>query len=157
MTLHVRLASEQGLGDGQASVRSSICLSHRRTVATTAGGFAASRRYRSTAAGAVQQAPALSSKCGQRHDESRRRRLNKVLFKSVVRYYFTSLCSNLCINFLDNFVFWCFENNKRAYVPGEQTSRCSRRRYRGAIVRRGAKFMTLVALTNSHTLVDCLQ
>jgi len=53
----------------------------------------------------VQQAPALSSKCGQRHDESRRRRLNKVLFKSVVRYYFTSLCSNFCINFLDNFVF----------------------------------------------------
>ena len=35
------------------------------------------------AAGAVLQAPALSSKCGQRHAEIRRRRLYKNLFKSV--------------------------------------------------------------------------
>ena len=42
--------------------------------------FAAERpggtRYRSPAAGAVQQAPPLSSTCGQRHVDSRRRRLD---------------------------------------------------------------------------------
>ena len=59
--------------------RPSVCLSRQSTAATVAGGFAAERpagrRYRSTAAGAVLQAPALSSKSGQRHLEIRRRRL----------------------------------------------------------------------------------
>ena len=71
-----------------SSVRRSVRLSVRRsTIATSDGAFAAERpagrRYRSTAAChcAVLQAPELSSKCGQRHVESRRRRrLNTDLF-----------------------------------------------------------------------------
>ena len=61
-------------------------MSHRLTAAAAAGGFAADRRagrrYRSIAAGAVLQAPALSSKCGQRHVESRGTRLNTDLINS---------------------------------------------------------------------------
>jgi len=52
--------------------------------ATAAGGIAAehpmSRRYRQIAVGAILQAPALSSKRGLRHVESRWRRLNTDLF-----------------------------------------------------------------------------
>jgi len=70
--------AEQSLCNGRASVRLPVCLSHRSTAATEAGGFAAerspvSRRYRSTAAGAMQQVPALRSECGQCHVDSRRR------------------------------------------------------------------------------------
>jgi len=47
-------------------------------------GFAAERpagrRYRSIAAGTVQQAPELRSKCGQCHADSQRRRLHMDLF-----------------------------------------------------------------------------
>ena len=67
----------------------SVCLSHRSTAATAAGGFAAERhagrRYRSIAAGTVLQATALSSKCEQCLVESRRRRLNTKLF--TLRYF----------------------------------------------------------------------
>jgi len=66
--------------------RVSVCLSRRSTAAAACGGFAAERRagrrYRSTAAGAVQQAPALSSKCGQPHVGSRLGRLNTDLLYS---------------------------------------------------------------------------
>ena len=62
-------------------VRPSIRLS----VPSTAGGFAAEcparRRYRSIAAGAVLQAPALSIKCGWLLVERRRRRLVNLLIK----------------------------------------------------------------------------
>ena len=47
---------------------SSVCLFHRSTAATAAGRLAVERstgrRRRPTAAGAVLEAPALSSKCG---------------------------------------------------------------------------------------------
>jgi len=65
--------AEQGLCNGLASVRPSVCLSHRLTAATAGGGFAAEhpvgRRYRSIAAGALV-APCCtqrrrSSKCGK--------------------------------------------------------------------------------------------
>jgi len=62
----------QGLCNGQMSDRPSVRLSHRSAGASAASEFAADRpagrRYRSIAAGcaagAVQQVPALSSKCG---------------------------------------------------------------------------------------------
>jgi len=51
----------------QRSVRPSVCLSHRSTAATAAGGFAAERpvgrTYRSTAAGAVMQRPVRVASC----------------------------------------------------------------------------------------------
>ena len=50
----------------------------RRDCSTAAG---TSRRYRSTAAGAEQQAPALSSKRTPRHVDSRRRKLNTNEFR----------------------------------------------------------------------------
>jgi len=66
----------------QSGVRLSVRLSHLSTAATSTDGFAAEctagRRYRSIAAGAVLQA--LSSKCGQRRVESRRRRFNTDVF-----------------------------------------------------------------------------
>jgi len=62
--------AQQGLCNDRASVSRSVylsvCLSHRSTAATATGGFAAERstgrRYRSTAASAVLQEPALSSR-----------------------------------------------------------------------------------------------
>jgi len=66
----------------QSGVRLSVRLSHLSTAATSTDGFAAEcpavRRYRSIAAGAVLQA--LSSRCGQRRVESRRRRFNTDVF-----------------------------------------------------------------------------
>jgi len=56
----------------------SVRLSYQSNAAAACGGFAAERRthkrYRSTAPGAQQQqrrSPALSSKCGQCHVDSR--------------------------------------------------------------------------------------
>jgi len=55
-------------------------VSHQSTAEAAASGFAAEHpagsRYQQLAAGAVLQALVLSSKCGQHHTESRRRRLN---------------------------------------------------------------------------------
>ena len=51
------------------TVRPSVCLTDRHE---PVGLLPSARRYRSTTAGAVQQAPALSSKCGQCHVDSRR-------------------------------------------------------------------------------------
>jgi len=61
--------AQQGVCNGRVSVCLSVFpsvrLSHRSTTAAACGGFAAERhvgrRYRSTAAGAVQQTPALGS------------------------------------------------------------------------------------------------
>jgi len=65
----------------------SICVSHRSTAATAVGGFAAKRpvdrRYWWIPAGDLLQALALSSNCGQRLVESRRRRLNTDLLVMV--------------------------------------------------------------------------
>jgi len=62
--------------------RSSVHLSHQSTAATAAGEL-----YRQaiswTAAGAVQQAPTLGSKCGWLHVDSQCRRLNTDLFLKV--------------------------------------------------------------------------
>ena len=71
----------QGLCNGRTSVRLSVCLSRRSTASAASGGRGDAAAVISIdscgrAVGAVQQAPALSSKCGQRHVESRRRRLN---------------------------------------------------------------------------------
>ena len=60
----------------RSSVRLSICLSNRSTATAACGGFAAER----PAAGDIDRQSALSSKCGQRHVDSRRRRLNRNLF-----------------------------------------------------------------------------
>ena len=51
-------------------------MPHRETAKEAAGRFAADRVSCGHAAGAVHQAPVLSSKCGQRHVDSRRKRLN---------------------------------------------------------------------------------
>jgi len=66
LTLPVWYA-EQDLCNGRASVRLTVCLSHRSTAAAASlllsdncGG----------AASAVQQEPALSIKCGQRHGDN---------------------------------------------------------------------------------------
>jgi len=56
------------------SVRPYGCLSHRSTAA------AARLQHARRATSAVQQAPTLSSKCGQRHVASWRRKLNTDLF-----------------------------------------------------------------------------
>jgi len=56
------------------SVRPSVRLSHRSTAA------AARLQQARRATSAVQQAPTLSSKCGQRHVASWRRKLNTDLF-----------------------------------------------------------------------------
>ena len=88
-----------------ATVEESVRPSHQSTATTVASGFAerpASRRYRSTAAGAALQAPALSSKCGQRHAESRRRRLNTNLFCQQIDMV-TSACEILYDNALYKF------------------------------------------------------
>ena len=65
----------------------SICVSHRSTAATAVGGFAAKRpvdrRYWWIPAGDLLQALTLSSNCGQRLVESRRRRLNTDLLVMV--------------------------------------------------------------------------
>jgi len=87
---------------GRPSVRPSVRLSHRSTAATAAGGFAAVRRagvrYRSTAEGAMLQVPALSSKCGQHHVESRRRRHNtNLLIWPKVAFALSLLCIALHI------------------------------------------------------------
>jgi len=62
------------------SVCPSVFLIDRQQLRRAAGlllsALQAGDRYRSTAAGAVQPTSALSSKCGQRHFDSRRRRLN---------------------------------------------------------------------------------
>jgi len=66
--------------NGRVSVR----LSHRSIAPAVCGGFGVehhvgrriNRQMRERAAGAVQQGPALSSNCGQRHVHSRRRKLN---------------------------------------------------------------------------------
>ena len=73
--------------------RPSVCLSHRSTVAAAAGGFAAERP---AAAGDVQQVPALSGKCGQRHIDSQRRRLNTVVIEKLVDL---ALFSIVVVNF----------------------------------------------------------
>ena len=82
LTLPVQYA-EHGVRNARAPVRLSVCVSRLSTAATVAGGFAAERpaggRYRSPTAFAVQQVPALSSTCGQRHVESRRRRLKRLV------------------------------------------------------------------------------
>ena len=77
--------AEQGLCNGRSSVCLSVCpcacLSRQPTAATAAFGCVVSTlpmRYRLTAAGST--APALSSKCGQRHVRSRQKRLNTDLF-----------------------------------------------------------------------------
>jgi len=89
-----------------ATVEEAVRPSHQSTATTVASGFAAerpaSRRYRSTAAGAALQAPALSSKCGQRHAESRRRRLNTNLFCQQIDMV-TSACEILYDNTLYKF------------------------------------------------------
>ena len=83
--------------NGQASLRLSVesvrlYVTYRSTTATAAGGFAAERpagrRYQSTAAGAVLQAPALSSKFGQRYVANRRRRLNTDLLLDAYNIVF---------------------------------------------------------------------
>ena len=80
LTEAARIIRAAGFTNGRASVCPSVRLSRQSTAATAAGGFAAERRagrrYRSVAAGAVLQAPALSSKCGHRRVESQRRRIN---------------------------------------------------------------------------------
>ena len=74
-----------------------VCLSHRSTTAISAGGRAGLllivRRQEISidncgrAAGVVQHAPTISSKCGQHHVDSRRRRLNIELFITPVRQH----------------------------------------------------------------------
>jgi len=62
-TLHQKTGRSSQILDSWSRVLSTLS-----TAATAASGFVAERSagkiYRSTAAGAVQQAPALSSKCG---------------------------------------------------------------------------------------------
>ena len=74
----------------QLSVRPFVCLSHRSTAAAACGGFVAERpacrRYRSTAV------PALSSKRGQCHVDSRGTMLNTGLLHTQ------SQCRLLCVH-----------------------------------------------------------
>ena len=60
-----RAAAKRALPRCRLSVRPSVRLSHRSAAATAADGFAAERqsgrRYRSMAAGALQQAPCSTS------------------------------------------------------------------------------------------------
>jgi len=72
---------------GSMQRRTSVCLSHRSTAATAAGGLAAERpadrKYRSIAAGTLSHAVVWALCCRRRHSaantghvESRRKRLN---------------------------------------------------------------------------------
>jgi len=83
----ISYAEEQGLCNSRESVPLSVPSIDSTTVV---GGFAAEhracRRYRSTAAGAVQQVPELRSKCRQCHIDSQRRRLNTDLLR-IQRIY----------------------------------------------------------------------
>ena len=108
-TLGSRTAKEQNRTDAEfiiwgagsmqrAFIRLSVCLSHLSAASRAAGGFTAEppagRRYRSIAASAAYSAAqthqqqrrrstALSSKCGQRHVYSRRRRLSRTAISSL--------------------------------------------------------------------------
>jgi len=64
------------------SVRPSVCLSHRSTAATPVGAFAAERLRTDDGVGERRAAgtPALGSRYGQCHVDSRRTRLNTDLF-----------------------------------------------------------------------------
>ena len=69
-------------------------------------GFAAERpagkRYRSIAAGTVQQVPELRSKCGQCHADSQRRRLHVDLFlRHVRRDFLMSTAGYLKLGFVE--------------------------------------------------------
>jgi len=107
----------QGLCNGRVSVRLSVCLSRRSTASAASGGRGDAAAVISIdscgrAVGAVQQAPALSSKCGQRHVESRQRRLDTDLVYTVSRVVFV------------------LSSVKRAFVLAEGLARRSRRRRR---------------------------
>jgi len=91
---------------GRTSVcrTSSASLSHRSTAATAVGGFVAERpagaRSIDSCAHRAAGAPALSSNCGQRHVESRRRRLNTDVFsvrKEQVRVYLPTYADNVAL------------------------------------------------------------
>ena len=82
-----------GAGSMKRSARPSVCLTDRHE---PVGLLPSARRYRSTTAGAVQQAPALSSKCGQCHVDSRRscfvnqRRLLATFYRPLGRNFRTN-------------------------------------------------------------------
>jgi len=84
LLLIISVHQVQGLRNGRSSFRPSARLSRRSTAATVAGGFAAERRRLQQISidswGAVLQAPALISKCGQHHVGSRWTRLNTDLY-----------------------------------------------------------------------------
>ena len=104
------------------SVRSSVSLSYRSTAAAALGGFAAERRagrrYRGTryrrrvaGAGAQQQrrrSTALSSKCGQRHADSRRRGLKRLRFAGFFCYTARSRGAEYCDERVRVSVTLCF-------------------------------------------------
>ena len=70
------MRSRINVTDERPSVRLSVCLSRLSTMHASAAGLLlrAIERCRRHAAGAVLQQPALSSKCGQRLVDHRRRR-----------------------------------------------------------------------------------
>ena len=84
LLLIISVHQVQGLRNGRSSFRPSARLSRRSTAATVAVGFAAERRRLQQISidswGAVLQAPALISKCGQHHVGSRWTRLNTDLY-----------------------------------------------------------------------------
>ena len=76
LTMPAYCAWEAGLCNGQASVRPSVCLSHRSTAATAAGGFATHRRRQQQISidSCGRHAADAGAQCGQRHVEIRRKR-----------------------------------------------------------------------------------
>ena len=115
-------AAERDVSSRIDAARASVCLSHRSTAATGVIWFAAERpagrRCRSIAdAGAQQQrrppccarqgarSTALSSKCGQRHVASRRRRLNTDLSSIFGDFRWSRFCHFV---FWSAWLAWCF-------------------------------------------------
>ena len=93
----------------RSSVRMSVRLSVPSSDCSKAAcGFAAERpagrRYRSIAAGTMQQVPELRSKCGQCHADSQRRRLHMDLFlllRHVRRDFLMSTAGYLKLGFVE--------------------------------------------------------
>jgi len=90
------------------SVRPPICLSHRSTAATTLTGMLLSARRQEISivcmrrcSAATPLCTALGSKCGQRHVDSRRRKMKRGLFTTIG--YFAHYSCTISLHAIVNF------------------------------------------------------